>query len=215
MIQPLDRPKSSWFGLGLAVQFLLMIAVPAPAIYTQMTGQRVILKTIPVDPYDPLRGYSTTLRYDISDMQLLRTLPGWKDMPTIADPTTTYPQGKPVQSKLRILKPGTTFYLTLEPPSAPASRAQAYQPWKATAIHAQLPTSRSPASVILKGWVEASAFNSQFVTYGLETYYMPENRRNEVNESIRRQKTVAEIKVDAQGNGVPLKLRVGDQEFEF
>ncbi len=63
--------------------------------------------------------------------------------------------------------------------------------------------------------MEASAFNSQFVTYGLETYYMPENRRNEVNESIRRQKTVAEIKVDAQGNGVPLKLRVGDQEFEF
>lgn len=212
MIQRLNLPKSYWFGLGLGVQFLLMIAVPAPAIYTQMTGQRVILKTIPVDPYDPMRGYSTTLRYDISDVQLLRTLPGWKAMPTIADPTTTYAKGKPIPSKLRILKPGTTFYLTLTPPE---SGTQTHQPWKATAIHPQLPSSRSPESVILKGWVEASAFNSQFVNYGLETYYMPENRRNEVNDAIRRQKTVAEIKVDSQGHGVPLKLRVGEQEFEF
>ncbi len=113
MIQPLDRPKSSWFGLGLAVQFLLMIAVPAPAIYTQMTGQRVILKTIPVDPYDPLRGYSTTLRYDISDMQLLRTLPGW----TPVSRTTWKPN-----LKANLFNPNSASSNPVPPSTSPSNR---------------------------------------------------------------------------------------------
>lgn len=220
MTQRQDLPKPHFFWLGLAVQFLLMIGVPAQAIYTQITGQSVILKTIPVDPYDPMRGYSTTLRYDISEVKLLRTLPGWKDLPTIEDPVPNYSQPKPIKSKPaqpkpRILKPGTTVYITLEPSSSKTPISNPLQPWKATAISAKLPPKRSPEKVILKGIVDSSAFNSQFVSYGLETYYMPENRRNEVNDAIRNQQAVAEIKVDAQGNGVPLKLRVGDQDFEF
>jgi uncharacterized membrane-anchored protein len=205
-------PKPRFFWIAFVVQLLMMAGVPAQAIYTQLTGQSVILKTIPVDPYDPMRGYSTTLRYDISEVKLLRTLPGWKDLPTIADPFPDYE--KPKKPKPPILKPGSTIYVTLEQDRS-AKSTQALQPWKATAISERLPAQRSPEKVILKGVVNSSPFSSQFVDYGLETYYMPENRRDEVNNAIRDRKAVAEIKVDAQGRGVPLKLRVGDQDFEF
>jgi uncharacterized membrane-anchored protein len=212
---PQQFPKKRYFWFALAVQFLLMATVPAQAIYTQLTGQSIILKTIPVDPYDPMRGYSTTLRYDISEVKLLKTLPGWQDMPTIEDPYPDYSKPKGSKTpKPRILKPGTTIYVTLEQDLKAAPSA--LRPWKATAISSKLSPQRSPEKVILKGVVPAGNFgNFQFVDYGLETYYMPENRRNEVNDAIRSQKAVAEIKVDAQGQGVPLKLRVGDRDFEF
>lgn len=219
-------PKPYFFWIAMAVQSLIIAGVPAQAIYTQLTGQSVILKTIPVDPYDPLRGYSTTLRYDISEVKLLKTLPGWKELPTVEDlssgvtevPKPGQPKPKPIP-KPRILKPGLTVYITLEQdrsPQAPNASNAALQPWKATAISAKLEPKRSPEKVILKGTVSSSRFSSsQTIDYGLETYYMPENRRDEVNRAIRDRKAVAEIKVDAQGNGVPLKLRVGDQDFEF
>ncbi len=209
---PQTLPNPRFFWIAFVIQILMMIGVPAQAIYTQLTGQSVILKTIPVDPYDPMRGYSTTLRYDISDVKLLKTLPGWKDLPTVEDNSRNYE--KPKQPRPRILKPGSTIYVTLEQDRSTKS-STILQPWKATAISAKLPAQRSPEKVILKGVVNSSSFSSQFVDYGLETYYMPEDRRNEVNQAIRDRKAVAEIKVDAQGRGVPLKLRVGDREFEF
>jgi uncharacterized membrane-anchored protein len=212
MTQKLPNPRFFW--IAFVIQLLMMIGVPAQAIYTQLTGQSVILKTIPVDPYDPMRGYSTTLRYDISEVKLLQTLPGWKDMPTVEDVSPDYSNPKKPKQKPRILKPGSAVYVTLEQDRS-AKTANTLQPWKATAISAQLPQQRSPEKVILKGVVNSSPFSSQFIDYGLETYYMPENRRDEVNAAIQGRKAVAEIKVDAQGRGVPLKLRVGNQDFEF
>ena len=191
----MQLPKQRYFWIAFGAQILLMATVPAQAIYTQMTGQSVILKTIPVDPYDPMRGYSTTLRYDISEVKLLKTLPGWKDIPTIVDKYSIQNsiQKESKQPKPRTIKPGTTVYVTLEPDqkSSPSS----VQPWKATAVSPKLSSQRSPEKVILKGVMSSQNFgNFQFVEYGLETYYMPENRRNEVNNAIRDRKAVAEIK---------------------
>ena len=214
----MQLPKQRYFWIAFGVQILLMASVPAQAIYTQVTGQSVILKTIPIDPYDPMRGYSVTLRYDISEVELLKTLPGWENLPKLVEDN---PKGtedsSPKENKFvkpRLLKPGTAIYVTLE--QQQKSPSNTWQPWKATAISAKLPEKRSPEKVILKGIVSSRNFaTSQLIDYGLETYYMPENRSNEVNNAIRDRKSVAEIKVDAQGHGIPLKLRVGDQEFEF
>ncbi len=208
----MQLPKQRYFWIAFGIQILLMATVPAQAIYTQVTGQSVILKTIPIDPYDPMRGYSTTLRYDISEVELLKTLPGWENLPKLLEDRPKGLENKFV--KPRRLKPGTAIYITLE--QQQKSPTNTWQPWKATAISAKFPEQRSPEKVILKGIVSSRNFaTSQVVDYGLEIYYMPENRRNEVNNAIRDRKAVAEIKVDAQGHGIPLKLRVGDQEFEF
>ncbi|HAA32846.1 MAG TPA: membrane-anchored protein, partial [Cyanobacteria bacterium UBA8553] len=77
-LSPLSPPKPTpiWrFWVPLLFQTILILAVPAQALYTQLTGKTVILQTVPVDPYELLRGYSQTLRYDISRQDNLRKLP--------------------------------------------------------------------------------------------------------------------------------------------
>jgi uncharacterized membrane-anchored protein len=48
---------------------------------------------------------------------------------------------------------------------------------------------------------------------------MPENRREEVNKQVTRanqkQTGAVEIKVDTQGNAIPLSLWVENQKYEF
>ncbi|NEP81104.1 MAG: GDYXXLXY domain-containing protein, partial [Okeania sp. SIO3B3] len=65
------------FILPLTVQLALILSIPAQAIYTTITGRTVVLQTVPVDPYDFLRGYYQVLSYDISRKDNLSQLPGW------------------------------------------------------------------------------------------------------------------------------------------
>lgn len=55
------------FALALAVQMLILLAVPAQKMYTRATGRDVVLKVMPVDPYSLLSGYYVTLGYEISN----------------------------------------------------------------------------------------------------------------------------------------------------
>ena len=204
-------------------QTALILAVPAQAIYTQLTGKTVILQTVPVDPYELLRGYSQTLRYDISSQDTLRKLPGWQALP----------KQQPNGNKLATLKSGSRFYVILETPEkAPNPPASKELPpaWKPIAISAALP-SRLPANQIaLKGLAQ-----NGLILYGLETYYIPEDQREQINADLRtaqqgnptqpqltrsqakptqlQQKppVVMEIKVNAQGDAVPVSLwaRIG------
>ena len=68
------------FWLPLCLQIALILTVPIQSAYTLILGKTAILQTIPVDPYDLLRGYSQTLRYDISRPETLRSLPGWETL---------------------------------------------------------------------------------------------------------------------------------------
>jgi uncharacterized membrane-anchored protein len=65
------------FWVPLVAQAIIILGVPAQALYTQMTGTTMILQVAPVDPYDILRGYYVTLGYDISLPDELKKLPGW------------------------------------------------------------------------------------------------------------------------------------------
>lgn len=193
------------FWLPLLLQLMLITSVPAQAIYTHLTGRTVILQTAPIDPYNLLTGYSVTLNYTISRSDNLSKLPGWKDLP------------KGVESWNRNrLAEGSTVYLILEAPSGTASAKQP-QPWKAVAISPTLPKQLRENQVSLKGRVTYGQIN-----YGLETYYMPEERRDEVNTAIvesqrsrKAQPAVVEVKVDAQGMAVPLRIWVNGQAYEF
>lgn len=50
----------------LAVQILVVAAVPAPQLVARAVGEEVTLRTSPVDPYDPLAGYYVTLAYEVA-----------------------------------------------------------------------------------------------------------------------------------------------------
>lgn len=207
------------FWMPLLFQTALILAVPAQAIYTQLTGKTVILQTVPVDPYELLRGYSQTLRYDISNQESLSKLSGWQELP----------KQQPQKSKLNFVEPGTRFYVILaEPVSLPKSELP--QAWKPVAVSLRQPAKLPANQVALKGLAKAGA-----IQYGLETYYIPEDQREQINRELgatrqanpnqfqqtlpltneKPQQTppvVMEIKVDAQGDAVPIRLwaQLGD-----
>ena len=66
--------NSSWwrFLVPLGLQLGIILIVPAQSAYTYNFGQSAVLQTLPVDPYDLLRGYSQTLSYDISQINNLK-----------------------------------------------------------------------------------------------------------------------------------------------
>jgi uncharacterized membrane-anchored protein len=213
------------FWAPLLFQTALILAVPAQSAYTQLTGKTVILQTVPVDPYELLRGYSQTLRYDISIQDNLRKLPGWKELPQ-----------QPRNGKeLTFLKPGTRVYVILQAPKASkpsATTAKLPEVWTPVAVSSVRPSQLPPNQVALQGLAEHG-----FIQYGLETYYIPEDQREQINADLReagsdnsiqsqppqilqppepspslaKPPVVMEIKVNAQGESVPVSLwaRVG------
>lgn len=182
------------FLLPFVLQLGLILFVPARSAYTYNFGTEAIIQTIPVDPYDLLRGYSQTLRYDISRVDELKKLPGGKS-----------------------LAKGQQFYVILQ--TASDSTKTPPNPWNSIEITQDLPANLPENQVALKGKVS----NYRAVTYGLETYYMPESQRNKINQEIRdlqresdgRRAFVVEVKVDRWGNAVPVSLWIGKENYRF
>lgn len=188
--QTLQKLRRWRFWVPLLFQSALIVAIPAHNAYTYATGKTVVLQTLPVDPYDLMRGYSQTLDYQISNLRTLRELPG----------------GNQIHSG--------SFYVVLEAPTSNNARPPA--PWKPVRVSRDRPTNLPANQVALKG-----SWNSWRPTYGLETYYMPEDQREQINQSIRQaqsqspQAFVVEAKVDAGGDAVPVSLWVRDRNYRF
>ena len=171
----------------LLFQTAIIIAIPAQSAYTRLAGKTVVLQTVPVDPYELLQGYSIKLNYDISSLETLQKLPGGRGVSSLA--------------------PGTSLYVVLERPtsSTPAN----IEPWKPVRVSSDRPAVAAN-QVILKGM-----YTYGFIKYGLETYYIPEEQRSQINREFdqssqggQKQSTLVEIKVDAQGNAVPVSFWV-------
>lgn len=192
-----SKGLSPWrLWVPLLLQAALVVAVPAHNAYTYLTGQRIVLQTIPADPYDPLRGQYQTLSYEISRFDRLKTLPGGKEL---------FGQHRNHHH--------FSFYLVLEAPILKAVTAA--MPWQPVRVIAERPTDLAANQIALKGQAER-----QRITYGIETYYMPQKRRDRVNNDIiqvqnRGNNFVVEARVDDRGNAVPVSLWVGDRNYRF
>jgi uncharacterized membrane-anchored protein len=175
------------FWLAFLLQVVVLLCVPAQAVYTQLTGRTVRLQTVPIDPYSLLTGYSQTLSYDISRIAVLEKLAGLK-------------QGS--------VKTGSVIYVVLE-------SGKKDQPWKPVNVSMERPIALPENRIALRGVVDRGA-----VVYGLETYYMPESRKDEVNNTIAKAQgtkkpAVVEVKIDRFGNGMAVAVEVGARRFEF
>jgi uncharacterized membrane-anchored protein len=195
------KPIRAWrLWLPLGIQALLLLSIAIPPLNTEITGRTAILKTVPIDPYDLLRGYSQTLSYEISRLDSLKPIPGWKDLP----------KEKSYDKKVYIAHK-TIFYLVLQ---APKNNSEPPQAWKPVKIQTSLPVNLPVNQVALKGRV-----NYAQVEYGLETYYMPEALRTEVNNAVveanRNKSGVMEIKVDPKGEAVAIRLWAGKRSYRF
>ena len=75
--------RLTYFIIAVALQVLILAAVPAGKIYTRYTGKTVILKTAPYDPYTIMSGYYVNLSHEIS-------------RPEISDEWRNWHKGQPV-----------------------------------------------------------------------------------------------------------------------
>ncbi|MEG4508470.1 GDYXXLXY domain-containing protein [Microcoleus sp. F6_B4] len=212
-LPPEAKRLPAWrMWVPLLLQIGLIAAVPATAVYTFITGKTVVLQTAPVDPYDFLRGYYQVLSYDISDLTNLQKLPGWKDLPTEKTPC---PPGIVCPKNTHNLKPQTSFYVILEAPKTATDTGRP-QAWKPVRVSLENPGNLPANQIAIKG-----KYNGWRMEYGLETYYMPEDEREKVNQEIseaqrkQRQSFLVEVKVDKTGHAVPVSLWVRDRNYRF
>lgn len=205
---PPPRPVAMWrFWLPLSLQVVLILGIPVQALYTYLSGRTVVLQTLPVDPYDLLQGDSQTLRYDISSVETLERLPGWE---SLVRQTTGEQANTP--------RPGTRFYVILEAPETKTHQLQRPAAWEAIAVRRDYPLNLPDDQVALEG-----RFGNYWADYGLETYYLPADQREEINAYINRtlqlnpqeRPFVVEVKIDSRGDAVPVTLWIGDRQYRF
>jgi uncharacterized membrane-anchored protein len=202
------KPRGLWpIALPLLMQTVLIVAVPLQAAIATLIGATVILRTVPVDPYDPFRGYYTTLRYDISQRGVLSTLDGWEAIQPDLEPAST-PQ---------LLRPGKTFFVILAKETTDPNVSLPYESWQPVAVSRQRPTHLPADQIALQG-----TFRSDRIVYGVERYYLPEAQRLDLERRIREAQTaeeqprlMVEIRIGPLGKAVPIALWLQDQRIEF
>lgn len=195
-LEAVPKRVPAWrFWTPLAIQLLLLVSVPAQSAYTYVTGRTIVLETAPVDPYDFLRGYFQILSYQVSDLAALKALPGGAEV--FADPTHQ------------------SFYLVLEAPADAANEGQP-APWQPVRVSHEKPD-LAENQVVLQG--QTNQWGD--ILYGLESYYMPEDQRLQLNADISEiqqqdpQAFRVEVKVDSRGNAVPISLWIADENYRF
>jgi len=72
------------FWVPLAVQVLIVLAVPAPKLAAYAVGTPVVLRTVPVDPVDLMRGRYAMLGYEVGREAAARGLPNGPVYVTLA-----------------------------------------------------------------------------------------------------------------------------------
>ncbi len=193
---PAPRFLAGRFWAAMLLQSAVIVAVPFQSFMTYRNGQTVTLQTAPVDPYDLIRGYSQTLGFDISSKETLMALPGGQ---------RTLSEEQDIDKWV---------YVTLQAPDGAEGAVPAT--WAPVAVSSDQPQSLPQDQVALKG-----RYTGWRVEYGLETYYMPESQRNDINAQINdiqrsgNQAFVVDVKVDDKGNSVPVSLWVGDRQYQF
>lgn len=200
-IEPHQKLPFGRLAVPLFLQSLLVCSIAAQSIYALATGTTVVLKTMPVDPYDLLRGYYQTLSYDISSFNTLKNLSGWQDLKRDKD-SVNIPNNQPV-------------YITLA--KVEAATASTPQAWQPVAIGTQIPNNLSADKIAIRG-----VSNGNSIVYGLETYYMPEDRKDDVNKDVNaarssggKRNLLVEIKVDNRGVATPVGLWIGNKQYRF
>jgi uncharacterized membrane-anchored protein len=63
----------------VGLQVLILASVPLPKLPAYAAGTPIVLRTVPRDPVDLMRGRYAVLGYEIATDAVLKQLPGWKD----------------------------------------------------------------------------------------------------------------------------------------
>lgn len=83
--------------------------------------------------------------------------------------------------------------------------------WKPVSIERELPKNLPANRVAIRGH-----WNDWRITYGIEEFYIPEEKRQVIADDLGKNQADArvEVKVDAQGNAALIRLRIQDRVYE-
>jgi uncharacterized membrane-anchored protein len=154
------------------VQTGVLAAMVVDRVQLLSTGREITLPIIPVDPRDLFRGEYVRLGYAVGSVPL-RLLDG----PAPAE--------------------NAAFYVVLE--KTPDGT------WRPIKMTRAMPQETSPDRVVLKArahyWPAHPAADATVqVRYGIESYFVPQGRGEELEKLAREKKMAALIAVDARGN---------------
>lgn len=183
MIDKLLSP-ANW--IALAVVAALQTAALATMVYGRVTllsdGREIVARVIPVDPRDLFRGDYVILGYAFGRSEV------------------AVPEGTVA---------GDTVYATL--------RETAPEEWEVVSIAPTRTAPADPAQVVLKGTVAyvtsggggGGAPPRAQITYGIESYFVPEGSGRTLEAQVRDKKISAVLAVGARGD-VAIKALVVD-----
>ena len=179
------------FWLIVALQLLFLVGEVATKEIAIARAPTVILKTAPIDPRSLFTGNYMTLGYDISTVSLSRTT-----LPASVRKRLTY--GDVVYAKLAVVRPWA----------------------KLLDVTTRRPDRPEPGVVYLKGSFCDRFTPGQFgIEYGLDRYYIPENRTEEVAKLERwtaeQPVITVEVAITSSGQGMIKRVFVDGKPLGF
>ncbi len=180
-----------FFGLCVLAQLAILAVKPTEKlIIRHVTGGVITLQTVPVDPYDVMRGYYMTLRYEISD---------------------------PPEFKYSREKSGATVYTLLKKGPDGVWHGVSVSDEIPTDLEKPIePGGPARERAVIRGTVAARRSHGP-IRYGIEEYFVPEEMRHEIERDISRegQRILVDVAVDPKGRSSILRLHVGDKTYEY
>lgn len=179
-----------WFAIIVALQILFLVGEVATKEMAIRTSETVILKTAPIDPRSLFAGNYMWLSYDISSV-------------------------KPNQSGL-----APAQFRKLDYPSTVYAKLAVAKPWaRLIGITTTRPDKPEPGIVYLRGQVRDNYRDMIGIDYGLDRYYIPENKSDEVARLQRwgaKQPVITvEVAVTGSGRGMIKRVLVDGKPIGF
>lgn len=179
----------------LAAVALLQIGFLAKMAFDRVSliknGREIALQVMPVDPRDVFRGEYVILGYDISQLSLT--------------PEAETGRG---DSYAR----GQTVYVTLQQDATGA--------WASKGVTTTYPADVAASDVVLKGKVRghfqrnAEGGDAIAISYGIESYFVPEGAGKALEQGVRDKKIQALVAVGSDGTPALKGLVIGGERHE-
>ena len=84
--------------------------------------------------------------------------------------------------------------------------------WNAVSAYASWPTNVAEDEVVIVGHKDYGR-----IRFGIESYFIPEDMRDEIEDSLRqvRRRAVMEVRVSSSGTPAIVRLQVGERIFDY
>lgn len=160
------------FVLASVIPIVILLGMTVTPLYTLLTGEEIILRTIPVDPTDLFRGDYVTLRYEAEEIPrglveqevISKLNSGQYDLEVYVP--LEFKQGVHVPTKVSLQKPNNGLYL------------------------------KGKLAYIGPAWTgESETEEVAHISYSLDKYFVEDNTGLELEEASRDGNILAKAKV--------------------